>query len=63
MNESISNANMEQQRLLVECHKLIDDINRKPAATKLLLGLLPLLKMYARYKSNRKRSRRQCGSE
>lgn len=52
-----ANASPTTLELKLEAHRLIDVISRKSGATKLLFGLLPLLKMYANYKSNGRRSR------
>ncbi len=43
-------------QLRSQCHQLINTISRRPGAAKLLLGLLPLLKLYASYKQRRSRS-------
>ncbi len=52
------NAHPTVLELKLEAHQLIDVIARKSSGAKLLLGLLPLLKMYAEYKINRVRSQR-----
>lgn len=43
------------KQLRSQCHQLIEAISHRPGAAKLLLGLLPLLKLYANYKAGRSR--------
>lgn len=44
-------------QLRSECHQLIEQISKRPGAAKILLGLLPMLKLYASYKQRRSRTR------
>lgn len=53
--QSNSQVQLTVEQLRSQCHQLIDTISRKPGAAKLLLGLLPLLKLYANYKQRRSR--------
>lgn len=46
----------EHQALVSEAHALIAAIAKRPGATKLLRGIIPMLQIYAAYKANRKRS-------
>jgi hypothetical protein len=51
-------AELERQELIKKCHCLVAAIARRPGSTKLLLGIVPTLELFANYKSNR-RSRYQ----
>ncbi len=56
MNEEPSSYHAQNTvtELRLEAHQLIDAISRKSSAKKLLSGLMPLLKIYAGYKSGRR---------
>ena len=49
------NASLSISELRTECCQLIHVISRKSSAKKLLSGLLPLLRMYAQYKTSQGR--------
>jgi hypothetical protein len=55
--ESHPEVQLTVEQLRSQCHQLIETISRRPGAVKLLLGLLPLLKLYANYKQRRSRVR------
>ncbi|MBD2076415.1 hypothetical protein H6F86_21520 [Phormidium sp. FACHB-592] len=44
-------------QLKAEAHRLIEAIARRPGSIKLLLGVLPVLQMYANYKANQQQGR------
>ena len=56
-------AELERQRLIKEAHSLVAAIATRPGSTKLLKGVIPILEMYASYKSNRQRLKRYKRSE
>ena len=51
-------AELERQELIKKCHCLVAAIANRPGSTKLLLGIVPTLELFASYKANR-RSRYQ----
>lgn len=51
--QSNSEVQLTLEQMRSQCHQLIDTISRRPGAAKLLLGLLPMLKLYANYKQRR----------
>ncbi len=51
-------AELERQQLIKRCHCLVAAIANRPGSTKLLLGIVPTLELFAGYKANR-RSRYQ----
>lgn len=48
---------IERQQLVKQAHCLIAAIASRPGSTKLLQGVIPMLKIYASYKVNRARRR------
>lgn len=55
MTQSEPRNDPEHQRLVAQCHSLVDVIANRPGAVKLLKGVLPTLEQYAAYKMNRSR--------
>jgi hypothetical protein len=41
------------EQLRSQCYELIDTISRRPGAKRYLLNLLPLLRLYSKYKQRR----------
>lgn len=50
-------AELERQQLIKQCHCLVAAIASRPGSVKLLRGIIPMLEIYAGYKTNRVRRR------
>lgn len=59
MTQSYSND--QWQLLVADCHKLVDQISKRPGSIKLLGGAKEALEVYVQYKAVRARSLRQHG--
>lgn len=57
MNEATHE--LERQQLIKHAHCLIAVIASRPGAIKLLRGVIPMLEIYAGYKSNQARRRQR----
>lgn len=47
-------AELERQQLIKQAHSLVAAIASRPGATKLLRAVVPMLQMYAAYKTTRR---------